>query len=97
MLLPSAFLPLGSRHGALFLLISIYYSTCTTQVFCRFLCDILRFVKSHLLDFVVQDAILVLLMFKDAFDFVFLLCLKFDFVKDNHKSLIQVVVALPPL
>jgi hypothetical protein len=88
MLLPSAFLPLGSRRGALFSLVSIYCSAYTTQVFCRFLYDILRFVKSHPLDFVVQDAVLVLLMFKDAFDFVLLLCLEFDFVKDNHKSLV---------
>jgi hypothetical protein len=88
MLLLSAFLPLGSRRSALFLLVSIYYNMYTTQVFCRFLCDILRFVKSYLLDFVVQDIVLVLLMFKDAFDFVLLLCLKFNFVKDNHRSLV---------
>jgi hypothetical protein len=88
MLLPSAFLPLGSRRGALFLLVGIYCNTCTTQVFCRFLCDILKFVKSYLLNFVVQDAVLVLLMFEDVFDFVLLLCLKFDFVKDNHRSLV---------
>jgi hypothetical protein len=88
MLLPSAFLPLGSRHSALFLLISIYCNVCTTQVFCRFLYNILRFVESYLLNFVVQDAVLVLLMFEDAFDFVLLLCLKFDFVKDNHRSLV---------
>jgi hypothetical protein len=88
MLLPSAFLPLGSRRGALFSLIGIYCSVCTTQVFHRFLCDILRFVESYLLNFVVQDAVLVLLMFKNIFDFVLLLCLKFDFVKDNHRSLV---------
>jgi hypothetical protein len=88
MLLPSAFLPLGSRRGALFSPIGIHCSAYTTQVFRRFPCDILRFVKSHPLDFVVQDAVLVLLMFKDAFDFVLLLCLKFDFVKDNHRSLV---------
>jgi hypothetical protein len=80
MLLPSAFLPLSSRRGALFLLVGIYYSTCTTQVFCRFLCDILKFVKPYLLDLVMQNAILVFFMFKDTFDLIFLLCLKLDVI-----------------
>ena len=80
MLLPSAFLPLGCRRGALFSLVGIHCRACAAQVFCRFLCDILRFVKSYPLDLVMQDAVLVLLMFEDAFDLIFLLCLKLDVV-----------------